>query len=305
MILNTNEKRMRVSLLNINRDYSNVGAVFAKCLQSVGVDAESFEYCSPERVKIEVATSDVILWMQSIPSGMVTPLKSKKVAVFHGGSLYRLKSAKMNKYWNPIVDVTLTQTAEMLGRGAKNEKWMLPAAYIENITPRYTINKKLVVGHYPSIVYKKGRVDYELKGTRLINTILKDYDVEYRFSTEKLKWEDYLHKLSECDVYVESLSQASESNNKHDWSVSALEAASCGCITITNFGFGESRYKKEYGSHALLVANTEKMLRHHIETLLGLPEKYLISLKKNSVNWVNTVHSIEATGNRLMEYLEI
>ena len=96
-----------------------------------------------------------------------------------------------------------------------------------------------------------------------------------------------------------SLSHAQKGNrNRHDWSIQALEACALGCITITNFHF-EKRYKKEYGEHGLIVANTAEDLRKVLVNLLQKDREELLELKHKAREWVERLHSYKAVGKRL------
>lgn len=306
-----------VLLVAARSDYANVGGVFVKCLNEVGVTAYAFSRKSVSynptghavifdgnlTPVVEIARkANAIIWMHSLYLPLGISCAGKKLAVFHGGSVYRRGPGRVNRVFNPKVHVTLTQTAELLGKGAKNEVWMLPAAYIDNFKPNLSVGKKVVVGHFPSAPRNKagsGR-DSILKGSYLINDVMEKYgNVDYNFSPGRVDWKDNLTRMAKCDIYVESLNQASKSTNKHDWSVAALEAAALGCVVVTNFGFGEERYKREYGEHALQVANTKEQFVEVMDRLVSMSESELVKLKNESVAWANSIHGLRAIGRRL------
>lgn len=294
-------------------DYANVGAIFAKCLQTVGVNADAITkaptvYNPPYHARVyrgngdvirAVQRADIVIWMHSLRLDFVS---GKRNVAFHGGTRYRLKPNKRNRIFTDVY-VSLIQTADILGLGAKNEFWMLPAAYIGDTKPDFSVGDKIVVGHFPSA----RTVDKELKGSSIINEVMKRYKdkVEYRFSMKVVDWIDSIQRMNECDIYIESLNSASESPNKHDWSMAALEAAALGDVVVTNFKYGEQRYKKEYGDCALQVANTKKELIDTLDRLVSLDKESLINLKHQSNKWATTIHGLEATGNRLKKALEI
>jgi len=295
-------------------DYANIGGIFAECMKSIGIEAYAFSrsptHYEPSsravvfkkdiRLVQKVAKrADAIVWMQSLYLDLGVSLKGKRLAVFHGGSLYRMNPDWVNKTFNPKVHVSLVQTAESLGKGAKNEVWMLPAAYIGDVQPDFTMHNKLIVGHFPS--------GGGYKGTQLIGRVMERYKnrVDYRTSTEGVKWIDNLKRMNECDIYIESLSWASTTSNKHDWSLTALEAAALGDIVVTNFHFGRERYKKEYGDCALQITDTESKLIRVMDRLLTMDKEALLAWKHRSRNWAVSTHGLKATGLRLKGALGI
>lgn len=311
-------KKTPVVLFVARVDYANVGFLFAESLREVGVKAYSFQrkinaarphqsklYRAPKELTSVAKRADAVVWMQTEYSHIETSLVGKRLAVFHGGTLYRSRSKIANKVFNPIVHVTLIQTAEMLDRGAKNEQWILPPAYVGNIQPKFSVGKKLVIGHYPSAPGVP--MNLVLKGSSLINKLMKRYSsrVEFRFSAERVSWEDNLKRMNDCDIYIESLNQLSTSTNKLDWSLQALEAAALGKIVVTNFSYGKKRYKKEYGNCALQVTNTEKQFIYVMDSLLSTSRDKLIELKHDSRKWAVELHGLKATGLRLRKALEI
>jgi len=308
------------------RDYAAVGAIFAKCLNEVGVEAQAVSkrptsyspscraiiYKNRRELERMVERADVIVWMHSKQIPLTISLSGKKRVVFHGGTRYRLHSGKANKAFR-YMSVSLIQTAEMLGLGARNEVWMLPAAYIGDMEPDFSVGSKVIVGHFPSAPDAHGKEvvdlsggsgkDLTLKGSYIINKVMKRYKnkVQYRFSKDGVGWVENLKRVNECDIYIESLNNASISVNKHDWSIAALEAAALGDIVITNFKFGEERYKQVYGGHSLQVANTEEELVKVMDKLLSMSKNNLIELKHLTRDWAATTHGLKAVGLRLKE----
>lgn len=307
-------------------DYAFMGYALAECLKSVGIKAvaASGRY-SPLRplsqqghVYTRQALEDlvrktyVIVWMHSVFTRFSSSIISgKKCVVFHGGTRYRSKSDSINNLFNPRVHLSLVQTGELLGRGARNERWLLPPVDTRRIKPHYGFSKdkKLVIGHFTS--HPKRR---KVKGSDLIQSTIdsltrtkwKDYFIFKSIKGNKLiSWRDNLRRMEECDIYIESLSQAEPRNrNRHDWSVQALEACALGCITITNFLF-ERKYRRMYGEHGLLVANSGDELRKILISLFRKDRDELLALKKKAREWVEEQHSYEVVGERLRKLLGI
>lgn len=295
-------------------DYANIGGIFVECMRAIGIEAYVFSRTPTHHDPAGSATTfgenirpvqkiakkaNAIVWMQSLYFDLGIALKGKKLAVFHGGTLYRRYPRLVNDIFNPIVYVSFTQTAESLGKGAKNEVWMLPAAYIGSSQPNLTVRDKLVVGHFPS--------GNDYKGSDLINRIMKRYKdkVDYRFSLSSMNWTENLRRMNKCDIYIESLSWASDTPNKHDWSLTALEAAALGDLVVTNFHFGAGRYKKEYGDCALRIANTEGELVRIMDKLLVLDKDSLLKVKQRTRKWAMNTHGLKVTGLRLKRALGI
>ena len=311
------------------KDYANLGYLLAKSIRAAGVSATSLKRkFNPNRPKSmqsrlyqpedesfvrAVEKADVIVHMHSayteIPPDL---LKDKKIVVFHGGSRYRLNPRKLNGKFNPHVHLSLVQTGELLELGAKNPHWLLPPVDLKRIKPNYTFHdSKLVVGHFSSRPDMKGNHPYA-KGTLLIGIMMKSLrkagfgdNFEYRSSQGFIPWSENLRRMGECDVYIESLGLAAKKNiNRHDWSMTALEAAASGCITITNFAY-EEMYKKEYGLHGLIVANTRQGLVDVMKNLFDMDQGELLTLKHKARAWVEEKHSFEAVGIRLRLILKI
>ena len=310
-------------------DYASVGYMFTESLKAVGLkaaslanrqfvlrsDSEQSTVCSGSSIIEAVRRSKVVVWMHSyyqpVPDDI---LRSKKTVVFHGGTRYRRSPRRMNARFNKMVDLSLIQTGELLDRGAKNQRWILPPVDIEKIQPNYGFEKedKLVVGHFTSHTGNSSSKAIHVKGTPIIRNVINSLKISYgdKFefrSSDQLRvpWNENLRRMGKCDIYIESLAHGDEENkNKHDWSVTALESSALGCITITNFLF-EERYLEEYGEHALVVANTKNQLKAALIDLLNKDRDELLEMKKKARAWVEEKHSYKAIGERLRGVLEI
>jgi len=278
-------------------DYAGLGYALARSLKSIGVKAvatttrplsarsKSDQAPTYNRTALIKAVSEsyVIVWMhsyyQSLPRGI---LRDKKCVVLHGGTRYRRSPKRINQLFKDRAHLSLIQTGELLGKGARNEHWLLPPVDTKGIKPDYSFKSKdkIIIGHFTSHV--GGSRASLVKGTPLIMAVIQSLKkgkfgnrFEFRSGTSSIvPWKANLHRVAGCDIYIESLSQGSEANkNKHDWSIAALEACALGCITVTNFLF-EKRYKKEYGTHGLIVANTGKALKKALEELLSMAVSY-------------------------------
>jgi hypothetical protein len=328
-------ERPLVLLFSAKKDYANVSYVYSEALKSVGIDAISYSgykhdflpdlnknFKSNQLSTFEFELKDnqyelqekikkarAIIWMHSRYLDLHLPKKEmneKVLAVFHGGTHYRQNYKMLNDIFNPIVDISLIQTYELYGLGAKNEKYLLPAIDTKSLSPVFRPRKKeKIIAHYPHVSY--------FKGSFLINDVLRKLKNEklgnkfeyYITGDEYVPWKENIKRMGKCDIYIESLSQGTNIKNKHDWSFTALEAASLGKIVVTNFGFGEEAYKKEYGDHSLQVANSKEQLHSVLVKLLNMNDIEFEKLKYETRAWVEKYHSYEAIGNRLREILKI
>lgn len=304
---------MKILFFSIN-DYANVGYTFSKCLGKVGVDAHAFSieqhdwydheqgelYTNFYRMKELYDACDWVVLMHSHPQFEKFPfdLKGKKVAVFHGGSIYRLYHRDLNKLFNPIIDLSIVQTGDLLGLGAKNEKWILPGIDTERIKPNWSLPKnfkKLNIAHYPN--------KPDIKGSEVINDTINKlkgtYDFNYVYDPQRVDWDKNLERIQNCDVYIEAVKPVLMGKTYGEWGVTCLEAAALGRIVVTHF-LSQERYKKEYGEHPLFVSNDPAQLYDNLKTLLEMsPNGQITELKNKTRDWVEDKHSLESIGKRL------
>ena len=300
-------------------DNANAGHMFAECLKTEGIRALALAtqpipiadlttktriVSSVSELRGAVSTAHLIVLMHSFPKLLTLPVDfdGKRLFAFHGGSIYRAGYETVNKLFNPRIEKALIQTGELLDLGAKNEEWLLPAVDTDLIEPRYSLMQgPLVIGHFPRDQYNTG-----LKGTPEINEIMAGLsgDFEYRHDTKPVSWKENLKRMAACDIYIESLSQGSAHHNRHDWSITALEAAALGCAVVTNFTHLK-RYKQEYGECALQVANTKQELKRTMERLLSMGKRELHKLQRQTRNWVVKLHGYRPIGRRLRRMLDI
>jgi len=291
-----------------NVDWANVGYTFAKAVKIAGGDAEAFSlrphplnYTESSKVvglaeirKFVQAHCKTLVWMHS--QMVIPPIDSvKKFAVFHGGSTYRNHTKKVNKRFNPIVDVSLTQTQDLLSRGAKNEKWFIPPVDTELLRPDYNTYKLRLFAHFPS----GGR-----KGTVNIDAVMKDVQNHHRLSwkTSKrtLPWEQNIERMRKCDVYIETMRGGVD---RLAWGVTALEAAALGKVVLANFK-DPLQYESEFGVRCpILGNNTKEELEANVYKMLNATDSQLHSWRRDTRKWVEETHGMRPTGQRLLEIL--
>jgi len=289
-------------------DYANVGSLYSRALNSVGIHSrvivreqhwlgfpdQGLVILDDKKRQRMINTADIIVFLHSV----YTPgnYEGKRLFVFHGGSRYRKRPVRQNKFFNPRVERCIIQTAEMLGMGAKNEVWLLPPVDTKLIKPDYSMvnPKKLIFSHFPNKTF--------YKGSALINPVINQIRSDgkykkkfgYKFDKRRVSWNDNMKRMGFCDIYIEQIGFMG------NWSMTALEAAALGKIVITNFE-SSALYRKEYGDHAIQVANTAGKLKDIIQQLLDLDRDRIVELKKETREWVEKYHSFEAVGKRMKE----
>ncbi len=301
---------MKILFLAKDRDFANVGYRLSQSLVSVGVDAVMYSEVATahgyknqgivfgkdvQRVRDRAEESDVIIFMHGKYIDLKTDFKDKIVGVFHGASNYRRRADELNKIFNPIVDVTLIQTADLLDQGGKNEKWITACVDTNNIRPVYGADRcsKLIVAHYPSRPKKKGtaRIKKALEGLNSINFVC---------ATKLLKWKAHMKRIADSDVYIDQFLDQLHGKKLCTPGMTSFEAAALGKIVIANF-CDVGRYEKQYGACAIQVANTPDELKQVVEMLSLLNADELLDLQHKSRAWVEKYHSYEAMGERLVK----
>ena len=306
---------MRVLFL-CNRDFANLGYLFAECLRANDVSALCMKTMySPRQpasgqgviiknrahLQAFVEPADVIIWMHSqwvSLDGM--DLTGKKLGVFHGGTKYRRGANRVNKFFNPKMDFTLTQSTEgtMLNRGAKNEHWIFPPVDTDRLRPEsYDIGEKLIIGHFPS--------QPKAKGSSHINVVMKRLREEpiaehftYIYGGSLVPWRRNIINLAYCDVYIDSITHAG-------WGLAVLEAAALGTIAVAGFGL-RKEYEELYGYCPLpdLAAKDTEGLYNHIKELILTDHDILVQKKKEYRQWVEKYHTIEFIVKELKRILD-
>lgn len=304
---------MKVAFLSID-DWANLGFTLSKSLRTLGVDSFAYArnrhlFVYPKQAEIlsddfRLKDCDTVVFMHSTFVKTNTDLSGKRIFVFHGGSTYRNNPKGINNFFNKIVVGSIIQDASLLGLGAKNEYWLPPPVDTDYIQPSYTVNKPLVVGHYPSHV--------ERKGTVVINEAVKKVlnDIKFSYSTSsdgkkinRIGWVDNLKRMSKCDIYIERL-HPKDRNYTGDWGITALEAAALGCVVVTNFKSKE-RYEKEFNNECpFYIISSPGDLEIVLRVLLTMPEESLIIERKRTREWVEKNHGLQCVGKRLFNILK-
>lgn len=297
-------------LIVARNDWANVGYDLSKSMEAVGLKAVAltlnshpFEYENQAKKVNSIAetskyakVADRIIFMHSeyIETGVDT--RNKKLSVFHGGTAYRNYHYAINKALNDRLELSLIQTLDLWGKGAKNEKWLLPPVDTDRIKPVvYRENPRLVIGHFPS-----SHAARTVKGTykleEAVERLKQDPDIAGKFeciitTEEQVSWEENLRRMADCDVYADQFELGI-------WGVSTLEAAALGKIVLTCFD-GIDRYKEEYGECPLVIAKTVDEIESALRRLILMSEDERRDLKAYTRHWVVVNHSYKPTGERI------
>ena len=230
-------------------------------------------------------------------------LSEKFCAVNHGGKMYRHDPKAANELFNKFVDVSIIQTPDMLGLGAKNEKLVYFPVDTDFLKPVYRERKEVVVGHFPS---------HWQKGTDAITNVIRKIGEKHSFRYRTLRdsqvvWLSAMGILKTVDVYIDQMLTTVKYGNSQEerilgtWGNASMEAAAMGKIPISSALFVDT-YRKEYGCDpAVEVANSPQELQEVLERLITMPLDEFRAKQENARRWAVENHSFEATGKRLKE----
>ena len=230
-------------------------------------------------------------------------LSKKFCVVSHGGKQYRQDPEAANKLFNQFVDVSIIQTPDMLGFGAKNEKLVYFPVDTNFIKPIYRERQDVTIGHFPSHIFKGSSLV-----TDVARKVGKKHSFRYRTSDgSQLVWLGNMENLATVDIYVDQMLPtvkypgSEEEKVLGTWGNASMEAAAMGKIPISSALFVDT-YRKEYGCDpAVEVANDAEELYEVLERLITMPLDEFRAKQENARRWAVENHSFEATGRRLKE----
>lgn len=305
-------------LIVAKTDWANVGYNLDMALRSIGVDSiclqkgrhklryskEAAVYTKNE-LRHYAEKADILQFMHSenIDLGIKNQFDGRKgVAVFHGGSAYRLDPDRFNKFWNNKAGVTLIQTGDLLGKGAKNGVWFMPSIDTEELKPIYSraIPGKRIIAHCPSRADKKGTEEFNA----LMKKLKNDPKLKNKFIYEygkRIAWGTNIKRMSRCDIYFDACCPILQGSAYGEWGVSALEASCLGKVVVSHF-LSVGRYRKRFGKECLIQhANNMKEVEQQMRRLILMPEDEFSSLQKKTREWVVENHSYKVVGKRLVD----
>lgn len=291
-------------------DHANFMHDNANALRSVGVDCldvkmvkHPFSYPSQATVVNEeqlikaIAENDLIQIFHSEDFALKY-CKGKRVIVYHTGTRYRQRPGLFNDLFNPIVERSIIALPELMGKGAKNEVYLVGAIDTERITPIKTAKgERVIVGHFPSNQVVKGTETIN----KIVNELKREYDFEYIHSTEILQYKEQLSRLQQCDVYIELLAPMQGNKPYGSFGITALEAACMGKVVLTQ-NILEGIYAGAYETLTPFVKYHDESEFKRMLSMI-LKRENLEPLKQITREWVVQNHSYQATGNKLKQVL--
>ncbi len=293
---------------NANFSYTN-----AQAMRSVGLDAEAFslsthpygyKHCSTrvsrEVMREQIAAADIIQVMHS-DLKMVPLLQGcgKQVIVYHAGTVYRQAPDYYNSIWNPIVVKSVIALGEFAGKGSINEIYMVGAIDTRDIEPVYTCAYKWrKIRHHPSNAGTKGTA----KICEMIQALPKHQLAKTQFiysdNGSRVSPEMQLVRTADCDIYIELFKLKQKEADYGSFGISALEAAALGKVVVTNM-LWKDVYNEAYGDCLLQIANTEQEFIETVGSLIDMSDQDLLQLQRQTRQWMEHKHSLEATGHRI------
>ena len=310
--------RRRLKVVSVmTDDSSNFAYENQECLKSVGIDCEAvklnphrFNYKNQAKIlsirdiENKIFEADIVQIMHTDSSFVEFISKHrKKCVVYHTGTLYRQNPDGANSVFNPIVSGTITDSGELMGKGAKNEVFIFGTINTDLVSCKINRikNNPIAIAHYPS--------SESVKGTDIIfdtiNKLKSEYPNQFVFnySSDKVSHEEQLGRMRTCDIYIELFAPEQDGKIYGSFGVTAIEASALGKIVVTNLSTPDV-YLKSYGClPPFLTPKTKEELYASIQSMI-IQEKDIIYLKRRETRaWVEKFHSYKSTGNKIKKYL--
>lgn len=228
-------------------------------------------------------------------------LKDKRVALLHGGGIYRDNRDFYRRLWCSFNPLSICYEADLMGT-FENEHLVIPPVNLEHFTRRERTWDTLRFGHFPSRPTDKGSewIVPMMKGTQDVDFLTSVTDP---FNSEKgadrKPWSEHLERMSDCDVIIDQVKAEINGHRFGEWVSIATEAAALGCISIAN-SHNQQPYFETYGRFAgIHVCNTAGELAAEVERIKTLPRENLEKEKNDSREWIRNYHTLEPTGKVL------
>lgn len=301
-------------------DYANFAYDQTKALQSIGVDAKLYKL-KGHRFKYEneglvvnrwtmgdlIMDADIIQIFHSDPHALkiVQDFKPKgKLTVWHTGTGFRTQPDNVYNMFSQLgCKIHFTDQCEFLMR---DRELVYVAAAID--VDKYSmyrsdrrIERPFRAAHYPS--------EPTIKGSDAINTIMARLcryhrdKLQYIYSEKLVSNGEQLWRMSESDIYIELLKPLLNGNPYGCYGVTAFEAAALRKVVVTQ-NIYINAYTKAYDVELpFVIANSEDKFSNEMSNLLFSTPEHIEHLQEKTYKWVTQNHSLEATGNRVAEYL--
>lgn len=294
-----------MKILNISQsDWSNFAYDNMLALRSVGLNCDSV-VTSPHQfyetqskhlhtsvIAKMIADFDVIQFFHdnvNLFGILASAMKGKKIIAYHTSSEYRKNSAYINSVMNPLIYKSVNAMPEFMALGSHNPVYMVGAVDTDKLLPsERETDAEAIFAHYPS--------NPIVKGTDKIIETVSNVSVNFKHSTSLVPYADQLKRISECDVYIEMLTEKDANGMPYgNFGITALEAAALGKVVITGLR-DRDVYDSAYGFCGLNIANTENKLKRTIESLSNYSGDYLKGQQQITREWVVKNHSYKSTG---------
>jgi len=223
----------------------------------------------------------------------------KKLVVYHTGTTFRQNAEHINRKFNPVVEMTLTDSPEFMFMGCKNIKYVAHAVDTDKIKPvENPENKIFTFGHFPSRAATKGTPAIKA----MMAELSKSHKFEFICDEVNVSHGENLKRIAKCDAYIEMFATKQGNQEYGSFGVTAFEVSAMGIPVITNMVHPEV-YENAYGVYQeLFIANSKDEFSRIINLLLSLSA--LDRLRSDTRNWIVEKHSLLATGNYLKSILQ-
>lgn len=301
-----------MKILSISHtDWANFAYTNCHALRSVGLHCDSVALCRHEFYREQgeilpdtkdiarrIADYDVIQFFHdnlNLFDLLLPAMIGKKIIVYHTSSFYRANSDRVNASMNPVVYRSVNAMPEFMGRGARNEVYMVGAVDTDRIAPGgWVPNERPVFAHYPS--------NANVKGTAKIVELMATTRVNFLYSTDLVSYEDQLSRMNKCDVYIEMFTDRDGLGSAYgDFGITALEAAAMGKIVLTSSKHLDL-YHSVYGEYQFFGwINTELEFTEKVKCLNDLTGTECQGIGMETHAELVKNHSYKATGEYFLK----
>jgi len=302
---------MKVLFLGPGQDNSNSGYSMMMAAKVVGCEVRG--YCeskhpfrypnqlsadmphTEESFNREIRWADIIHYYRSLlPHRILDRVPSKPTVAQHGDDSLR-KDPGIASMFNHLPHAHICETADLTPR-IEGKSYLIPSPVdVETLRPSAR-EGRIRIGHFPSEERNKGTSHIKAA----IGKLKKKFDFEW-VSGRILSWGKNIERMRELDIYIDQCSvNLPRRCDIGEWGVSTREAAAMGVLPITS-SFNLMAYRKEYGEHGFVVANSSDEIYITLAGLLSIGREQLREYQDKARKWVVRNHSYEVTGRRLVE----
>lgn len=267
-----------------NDDYANFAFNLEQSLLSVGIPCKGYKnvphvFNYPNQLEVnrnpDLTPFDIIISVHGDTRKVDTAINIP----YYTGTAYR----QSPEYYNDIFKdspFTLIALPEFQ-LTAPNYKYLVGAIDLE---PHPTNGK--IFGHFPS--------NKDVKGSYEIISIMQSFPFQFKFDLNRVDYLQHIERLKSIDIYIEMLAPMQGGKPYGSFGITTLEAAALGKQVITQSVNDNGLYEHTYGVKPSL---------HFVNNREQLIQKVFNFTDIDTLKWVNTYHSYEATGNKLKDIL--